>query len=265
MSTEGERMQILEMIESGKITPAQGVALLEALGREEVSEDVAGSGVIEGQGRVEISAFNPPSEEQVIAEIQAPEPPLPQEAPTAATGETGGTIPPASGPSVETSQPVEGEVLPEKVPQQPNLGYWRNWWRIPLWIGVGITILSGLLMYSVWQSTQMSFWFACTWFPFLFGVAVMALAWSTRNLPWLHLRINQKPGERPQKIAISFPLPTRLMAWLLRTFGHRIPNMENVNNLDEVLLALGKTRPETPISIEVNEGEDGEKVQIYIG
>ena len=131
---------------------------------------------------------------------------------------------------------------------------------------MGITIVGGVLMYAAMQATgTSSFWFACAWLPFLLGIAVIVLAWSSRNVRWIHIRVRQSPGERPQTIALSFPIPIRLTAWILRHFGHHIPNMEHTG-LDEIILALGdKTSPETPFYVEVDEGEDGEKVEIYIG
>jgi hypothetical protein len=107
---------------------------------------------------------------------------------------------------------------------------------------------------------------ACAWLPFLLGVAVMALAWSSRTSRWLHLRIHQKqkPGEWPQKITLSFPLPLRLTTWALRTFGRYFPQLKN-SGVDELILALGKnTSPDNPFYLEVDEGEAGERVQIYI-
>jgi hypothetical protein len=119
-------------------------------------------------------------------------------------------------------------------------------------------------MYTAYDKGGLGFWFACTWFPFLFGVLVLALAWATRNTPWLHIRVHQKPGESPQKIAISLPLPLRLSAWFLQMFRGRIPQMGNTN-LDEIVLGLENITPDAPFYVEVDEGEDGERVQIYIG
>jgi hypothetical protein len=133
-----------------------------------------------------------------------------------------------------------------------------------LWAGVGVTILGGVLMFLAWQGGGFGFWFACAWLPFLFGVAVMALAWSTRSLPWLHLRVYQKEGQRPQRIAISLPLPLGVISWALRTFKHKIPETGNVN-IEEMVMALKHVSPDTPFSVDVNEGENGERVQIYIG
>jgi len=75
----------------------------------------------------------------------------------------------------------------------------------------------------------------------------------------------KKPGEKPGRISISFPLPIRFFAWSLRTFGNLIPGL-NATGVDEVILALGESaHAETPLFIDVNEGDEGEQVKIYIG
>lgn len=92
----------------------------------------------------------------------------------------------------------------------------------------------------------------------------MALTWQSREGHWLHLRIEQKPGEWPQQISFSLPLPLRPTAWFLRNFGDRIPSLHGMA-LDEVILALSSvTTVEEPIYIEVNDDEDGERVLIFI-
>lgn len=150
-------------------------------------------------------------------------------------------------------------------PDPEDLRKWKRWWMIPLWIGVGITVLSGFLMFSAWSANGLGFWFACTWFPFLLGVGVLALAWGSRTSPWLHLRVHQKAGQKPERIALSFPLPIRATAWGLRAFGRFIPHID-ATGLDEIILAMRDTTDEdTPLIINVDEGEDGERVQIFIG
>ena len=141
---------------------------------------------------------------------------------------------------------------------------WRGWWWIPLWIGVGITAISAILMFMAYRSNGFGFWFACTWFPFLLGVLVMALAATSHTARWLHVRIQQPPGEHPQKIAFSFPIPIRLAGWFFRTFRNRIPGLDQVPDMDGMLAALEKVTPEEPFFVEVDEG-DGERVEVYIG
>jgi hypothetical protein len=160
------------------------------------------------------------------------------------------------------------EILVDKPPAAlpPEAKKWRRWWAIPLWIGVGLTVLGGALLYAAVQSTGgVNFWFFCAGVPFTLGVLAIILAWQSRTAPWLHLRVQQAPGETPQRIAISFPLPIRPAVWFLRTFKPKIPAMED-QALDQVILAVGEnTSPENPIYIQVDEGENGEKVEIYIG
>ncbi len=150
-------------------------------------------------------------------------------------------------------------------PALEDLEKWKKWWIIPFWIGVGITVFGGALMYWTWSARGIGIGFILAWIPFLIGVGVLVLGWNSRTGPWLHLRIQQKPGETPGRIAISFPLPIRFFAWSLRTFGNFIPGLKGTG-VDEIILALGESsRAETPLFIDVNEGDDGEQVKIYIG
>ncbi len=226
MDEKSERLQILEMIEQGEISASEGVRLLKALDGETEQRDI-------------------PEDSSEAAQLNRAAPVVSDSFAEESTG------PPKAGF--------------QEQPSRPNFSRWRRWWTIPMWVGTGITIVGGALMYWAFQSTGTSFWFVCAWLPFLLGLAVMALAWSSRTSRWLHIRVQQKPGEHPERIALSFPLPIRLTAWILRHFGHHIPRLENTG-IDEIILALeNNTNSETPFYIEVDEGESGERVQIYIG
>lgn len=149
-------------------------------------------------------------------------------------------------------------------PEEVRGRHWQRWWLIPMWIGTGITVLGAGLMYWAMQATGTGFWFACAWVPFLLGMGVMLLAWSSRSARWLHLRVHEKQGGRTTRIALSFPIPLRLAAWFLRTFGKWIPHLEQTG-IDEIITALEEdTSPHAPVYVQVDEGE-GERVQIYIG
>ena len=221
--SEEERRQVLEMVQSGKITAEQGLELLRAL-----------------QDDDEAQALPPPSADQAAGTAaESVQTPTPEDLPSSGQAEA----------------PPELEKSAQR---------WRSWWWVPLWIGVGITVVSGILMFLAYQANGFSFWFACTWFPFLLGVAVMAMAASSRTARWLHVRIQQKPGETPRKIALSFPIPLRFTGWVLRTFRHTIPGLDNVPNMDEMLASLEKVTPEEPFYVQVDE-DDGERVEVYIG
>ena len=228
MNDKNERIQILEMIENGTITASEGASLLKALEADDVVEDI------------HVTDTDEP--ESVISD--------------------GESFPPECESAAE---PLRGDLIADTF--DPEIEKWKRWWMIPLWIGVGITVIGGLLMAWAYQVTGFSFWFGCSWLPFLLGIAVMAMAWSSRSARWLHLRVQQEPGEWPRTIAFSFPLPLRFAAWVMRTFGQFIPKVNETGvDFDQLIQVLeNSTNSDTPFYVEVDEGENGEKVQIYIG
>jgi hypothetical protein len=234
MPTDSERTKILEMIADGTISAEDGVNLLDAL-----------------DGISELAAETPVSEENTQASLPESDHEIPDDFGVADDG------------VLEPDEIYQPDPMPNP-PDPEEIKKWKRWWVIPMWIGVGITVIGGALMFSAYAARGIGFLFACAWFPFMLGVLVMAMAWGSRTAPWLHVRVHQRPGASPQKIAISFPLPIRLAGWGLRTFGHYIPNMDGVD-LEGVLLALKESSKEgTPFFVDVDD-EDGERVQVFIG
>lgn len=234
MTKEDERRLILEMIENGKISAPEGLELLKALG-EDQPLDRGGDAEPDTQ-------------------------PSPEESDEPASGGT------ESPDAFAGEVPLSGEVLnPAKASFPPDADKWRRWWRIPMWVGVGITTLGGLFLFWAQQTYGIGFLFFCAWVPLLLGILLIVLGWQSRTSRWLHLRIQQQPGEWPQKIALSFPIPIRMTAWFFRTFRNTIPGMQETS-IDEILLALDQSAtPENPLYVEVEDDEDGERVEIYIG
>ena len=160
----------------------------------------------------------------------------------------------------------DGEAESEKRAADPHfakkINRFRNLWAIPLWIGVAITVAAAYWMYTSLNSAGMGFWFYCSWLPFLLGVGVVALAFSSRTSRWIYVNVKQKPGEHPQRIVITFPLAA--VSWILSLVGNHIPaNQKGVT--DEVMRAVFEgTKSDEPLFVEVDE-DDGEHVQVYIG
>jgi hypothetical protein len=238
MDDSEERMQILEMIDSGKISATEGLRLLQALSGKEPAA---------------LEETLPPEDGVSQAAPTVLEPPLADATAQAAQSEA------AEPEVIQAPQTAQPRSLP------PDARKWRRWWMIPFWIGVGITISGAMLMYWAQQTSGLGYWFVCAGVPFTIGLLILILAWGSRTSPWLHLRVEQAPGERPQRIALSFPIPVRPAVWFFRMFGHRIPNLEQTS-VDEIILAVGKNAtPDNPIYIQVDEGQDGERVEIFIG
>jgi hypothetical protein len=149
-------------------------------------------------------------------------------------------------------------------------------WQIPLWIGIAITILGAWGMYTLVQASRLNFWFYCFNTPLLLlGVLVIVAAIGSRKARWLFVDVNQKPGQRPQRIFLGFPLPLKFITWLFRIvklfFPHLLkeldedkggPGMEGVIKMME-LVDHGFTGDQ-PLVVNVDD-DDGERVQVYIG
>jgi hypothetical protein len=141
----------------------------------------------------------------------------------------------------------------------------RRFAMIPLWIGVGFTVLFAGLMYWAMQSSGFGFWFYCLTFPFLFGVLLIALSAGGMSTRWLFVDVRQKPGERPERITLGFPAPLGLVGWFMRNFGHHIHGMdrEKAGQIAEMIKMTASSK--SPLIVNAQDDEDGERVMVYIG
>ncbi|MEZ0395301.1 MAG: hypothetical protein ABWK53_02530 [Anaerolineales bacterium] len=141
----------------------------------------------------------------------------------------------------------------------------RRLWQIPLWIGVAVVLLSAWGMYALLQGPGMNFWFFCLILPLLLGVLLMAAAVGSRKARWIFVDVHQKPGEKPARIFLGFPLPLKLISWFFRTFGHKIDDLKDAQVDAAVQILETGFSGEEPLVVNVDEGEDGERVRVYIG
>lgn len=214
--TDQERAQVLKMIEEGKITPQEGLRLMQTL-EETHAED----------------------------EIQVVEP---------ETGEKSGAEAQAEWSALDADP---------RIARVKSAA--RRLWQIPLWIGISLTVLSAAGMYWIMQGPGTNFWLYCLTLPLLLGVGIIAAAVGSQKARWIFVDVQQKPGDRPQRIFLGFPLPLKLTAWFLRNFGHYIPSLEKTN-IDEVIQVVetGFSSDE-PLIVNVDEGDEGERVRVFIG
>ncbi len=224
--TDSERQQVLKMIEDGKISAEQGLILMQAL--DAAPED-------------EADLLDPPSEDETLQLL------------------------PGSGDPADSSahQAAAAADMPKTDPDfERKLSRFRNLWVIPLWMGVVVTVLSAYGMFTALKSGGLGFWFYFTWLPFIAGVALTAVGFSSRTSRWIYINIKQKPGESPQRIVLTFPLS--IISWMLGFAKFSVPDRE-LGAFNEVMGALMEsTHTSEPLLVDVREG-DGEHVQIYIG
>ena len=237
---ENEHMKILSLIERGEISPEEGAKRLSMVGKTPSPAEDGKQDAMQVLGMVERGEINP--------------------AEAAVRLKTG-----ASEPAGTQIRFVQDDTAARDFQDSPHVKRWQNWWLIPLWAGVGTTVLASLWMYSLLQSVGTNFWFYCSFAPFLMGVAAIALAWASRNSPWLHVRVRQSTKSADSKVAVSIPLPMRPAAWFLEKFGGYIPKLDKTV-VDELISALDKEKQDgNPFYIEVTDDEDGEHVEVFIG
>jgi len=141
-----------------------------------------------------------------------------------------------------------------------------RWAMIPLWGGVLFTILSAWGMYSIQQNSGYTFWFFCLGMPLFLGVLLITLTAGGMNSRWIYVNVDRSQApDWPKNITIAFPLPLGLVSWFLKTFGSYIEGLKQTT-VDEVVMAIALTKTvKEPLIINVDEGKDGERVQVFIG
>ena len=161
-----------------------------------------------------------------------------------------------ASPSYTRASDVNLNTISEKI---------RTFWKIPLAIGILITLVGSFWMLDAMRVDGFGFWFYCAWIPFSLGVLVIVLAVGSKKLRWLFVKIKQASGEKPKNITFGFPLPLRFSVWILRNLGDKIPSMKNVVGVDDILETLADTPiGDTALIVDVH-NEDGEEVQVFIG
>lgn len=236
-----KKIEILNKIDTGEITPEEGIDLLS-------------NAAVDNNLNL---PSTPKSQMEVLEEIDRGEISL-DEGIAKLEGHKENIIKTSSKENIKSGTEAS------KMPDMNIINKWKMWWMIPMGFGVLVTTATAVWMNAIYQSSGIGFWFFVSWLPFMIGIFLVILGWSSKNGPWLHVRVTLPNEEWPRRIAISFPLPIRFTAWCLRNFGQFIPFLDSTS-IDEIILALEHTSSEgNPFYVTVNEG-NGETVEVYIG
>jgi SHOCT-like domain len=166
-----------------------------------------------------------------------------------------------SGSEFEAANDLGADATPEFEEVKARA---RRYAMVPLGVGVVFTVLASYWLFVLVQSSNYGFWFACAWFPLLLGILLVALSAGGMNARWLYVNVEQEPGEWPQHITLGIPVPLGLLGWLLRNFGHYARDMDR-QHVDDILTLLKAADAHGPLIVNVDEGDHGERVQVYIG
>lgn len=152
-------------------------------------------------------------------------------------------------------------VAPEKERFQNRENRWARFWIYPMMAGGIMLILGSLVTGMIYATGATLGWLVCGWLPMLLGLMIVFLALWSRQATWMHLRISEK-GQR--KMALSFPLPLTLAAWAVRIAEPFVPQLQETS-VDDLIVALRESASRgEPFSIDVQDDQDGERVELYI-
>ncbi len=139
--------------------------------------------------------------------------------------------------------------------------------RAPYWLyamaaGTIVILLGGTVISSSSQQGRAGVGtLLCGWIPLVLGMSLAVIGVWLRTARWVHLRVK----ERDHALHFSVPVPLGLGAAVLGFARGFVPRLRDTA-IDEALLALrdGLT-DEEPITIEVDDHDEGEHVEITFG
>ena len=163
----------------------------------------------------------------------------------------------------QTEQAHDVQVEQERETPPADLPETETWWLVPTLAGA-VVMAIGTPLVALGLSRRVSvFWsFCCGWLPFVTGLAFITVGVWSRSARWLHLRIQNARSGRTT-IALSFPLPLTLAAWIMQLIRPFVPQLNDIA-VEDLILAL-RDGDDQPIVVEVQDDDDDDQVLIYIG
>lgn len=201
MPNATQRMEILQKLERGEITPAQAEQML--------------------TGMLDIPPAAAPSRMSILEQVENGTLSA-DEATQALMGQAARVD--SRGPEAEAEESFSfDEVAPKKI------------WKVFLVLGLLVTVASTVWMNFILQRSGMNFWFYCTWLPFASGILIIALAWMARNSTWVQLDLrSNSPGKH---LYLTLPVPVKTIQRIAQRLGKsgRIV----VNDVENISIHLG--------------------------
>lgn len=236
MSLHDQRLQVLQRMERGELSMEDAARLLSRLDAGEPIEMV---GLVEA-----IEVTQTIEDTEAVETIEQPEPL-------------------AEIPSPPAAERVEPEWSASPAQDEPK-HHRSEWWLLPFVLGLLLTVSAASWMMQGFATAGLGWGFWLSFFPLGLGVAMMWFGWELRKARWLHLRVDQGAGNFPKVIAFSFPLPTGLMRWGMRRFGHfqSVQQAQSVASFMEDLDAA--VAKDGPVHILVDGDKDGKRVELWI-
>jgi hypothetical protein len=135
-------------------------------------------------------------------------------------------------------------------------------WMYPLGAGLALLLIGTTVVAGMHQQQRVNVWtWLCGWIPLFVGLTVVTLAAWARTAHWIHLRVR----DHGNHIALSFPLPLGLAAAVVRVARPFVPGLRDTAVDDAILALRDGLQGGEDITIDVQDDERGERVQIDFG
>ncbi len=238
MPSRSARLEILNRLEKGEITPEEAARLLSVPEDGSPAVPQTPMGVLGQVERGEITADEAAHRLSARADINA-----------------------------KRQKPApKVEVIPGKpTAAQRNFAQrtW-GWWLVLVAAGAVFAVLGGLWMNLDLRDGSLGLGFFCAWLPLSLGVLLLALGWLVRRGPWAN--VNFKSQRAGGRVRFDFDLPVSIgvAGSALHFVGDRVPSLdrEDVDRLLQALENAGKTGE--PIEIRTNSDDGEDSVDITI-
>jgi hypothetical protein len=135
-------------------------------------------------------------------------------------------------------------------------------WMYPVGAGLALLLIGTTVVGAMHQQQRVNVWtWLCGWIPLFVGLTVVTLAAWARTAHWIHLRVR----DHGNHIALSFPLPLGLAAAVVRVARPFVPGLRDTAVDDAILALRDGLQGGEDITIDVQDDERGERVQIDFG
>jgi hypothetical protein len=163
----------------------------------------------------------------------------------------------------ETGEAVDAPPTSAEAPAPPfeptRPRFVRIVWQVVFGVGVAILASGGLLLTRAYSRESMP-GLVWGWVLFSLGLLVMVLGWWLLQARWFYLRVREHEG---RALTIALPLPLGLVIWVLRIVTPFVPQLREMEADRLILVLRDELQQGRPMVINVDEGEGGDRVELY--
>lgn len=162
---------------------------------------------------------------------------------------------PEAGTAFEPS--AGGEMVEaDEAPERPAFVSVLCW--VIFGVGVGALAAGGWMLARAYAHHGPGA--AWGWVILVVGLLAMALGWWLRQARWFYLRFRERDGSR---FRLALPLPLSMVAWLVRVAKPFVPQLGEME-VEALILAMERElREGRSCVVRVDEGGDGDQVEMY--